>query len=371
MFIEISRELVTAAERNNHHAVEMLIRLSYAIKYQKHIVFAGVKLLERIINLACLDKHEKQPFIKVKRHYSAIGGLSRKIDFRAVILMNGNNSRTKNRILINAQHADKIEIYEESHVLTENLQDCEFFKYLVREYVKTLGHQSPIEYMPQLGGGATTAKVYKMEIDRGQHFCVAILDSDKKYPSCGYGDTFKTLKKEDKDQYLGIDGKDGQYAFNCSYYVMDSLRELENLIPLDVLNSIARVRQMPLMKLNFDMSFHDMKEGLLACKITDNLYQRYLDSLFSFDPSIVNEIDFCASYYRLCENKAEYERDCGRKKIVEGLGNKIMEHVLGEARQALENNDFSRMTNSQQTEWTNIGKKIFEWCCCVGFGSRV
>ena len=371
MFIEISRELVTAAERNNHQAIEMLIKLSHAIKYNKHIVFAGAKLLDRIISLNALDGHERQPFMKVRRHYSVIGALSRKIDFRTVVLVNGNNCRTKSRILLNANKTDRFEIYEECHLLTENLQDGDFFKYLVDAYIKTIGTKGNIEYMPLMGGGATIAKVYEMEINKEQHFCVAILDSDKKYPTCGKGDTFKTLKRVDGDLYLDEDGNNGQRAFNCSYYVMEDLRELENLIPISVLKSMATVSAMPLMQMSFDMSFYDMKEGLWACKINFGDYQDYLDRLFSFDANIVADIDFCADYRRLCDTKDEFEKGCGRMKIAGGLGSKIMEQVLKNAGPALAANSFSGMSVSQQHEWRNIGKKIYEWCCCMDVGARV
>ena len=300
MYIEISRELVTSAERGNRYAIEMLVRLSLAIKYGKHIVFAGLKLLDRIANLPSLDEHEKVQFRKIRNKYSVIGAICRKLDFKAVVLMRGDNCRTRHRILINAAKAEKLEVYEECHLLTENLIDGEFFEYLVVEYVKRLGTATHICYMPQMGGGNTIAKVYKMEIDRGQHFCLSILDSDKKFPTASYGDTCKALRSEDKDKYLGDAGCDGQHAFNCSYYVMDELRELENLIPMDVLKTMSNVKNNKLLQMNFDMSYHDMKEGLLAAKINIGPYQTYLDSVFAFDATLVSDIDFYAQYRHQC-----------------------------------------------------------------------
>lgn len=205
MYIEISRELVTAAENGNRYAIEMLNRLALAVKYGKHIVFTGLRLLDRIIRLGVLDRNEKIQYQRIRNQYSVIGAICGKIDFKAVVLMRGENRRTRHRILINAIKAERLEVYEECHLLTENLQDGEFFDYLVAEYVKTLGSKSSINYMPQMGGGNTISKVYKMEIDRGQHFCVAVLDSDKKFPTAGYGDTCKTLKNEDKVTMFAVE----------------------------------------------------------------------------------------------------------------------------------------------------------------------
>ncbi len=170
-----------------------------------------------------------------------------------------------------------------------------------------------------------------------------------------------------EDMYLGdTQGSDGQHAFNCSYYVMDELRELENLIPDQVLMTMSNVQNQPLMKMNFDKSYHDMKEGLLAAKINVGAYQTYLDSLFSFDASLVSDIDFYANYrQQCCSTKEEYEKACGRTKLVEGLGSKIMEQVLEKAKPALASKTFTQMSPSQQTEWLHIGKKVFEWCCCL------
>ena len=367
MYIEISRELVTSAERGNPMALEMLLKLSLAIKYGKHIVFTRIRLLDRILHLATLGVNVLSQYRRVRNNYVAIGSLVKKIDFKTVVLISGNNCRTRNRILINAIKADRLEIYEESHLLTENLQDGEFFEYLVKEYVKTLGSSAPICYMPQMGGGNTIAKVYKMEIDRGQHFCVAILDSDKKFPTASYGDTCKALRSEDKGKFLGDSSSDGQHAYNCSYYVMNELRELENLIPIIVLKSMSNIKNHPLFQMSFDMSYHDMKDGLLACKIAEGAYQQYLDLLFSFDPAIVDYVDFCAAYRKnCCSGREDYEKQCGRWKLVEGLGPKIMEQVMLTAKNALASNNFSSLSPSQQYEWLMIGKKIFEWCCCLG-----
>lgn len=372
MYIEISRELVTYAERGNRYAIEMLVRLSLAIKYGKHIVFAGIKLLDRIINLPSLDTHEKVQYRRIRNNYSVIGSICRKLDFKAVVLMRGYNCRTHHRILINATMAERLEVYEECHLLTENLIDGEFFEFLVKEYVKRLGTTTHICYMPQMGGGNTIAKVYKMEIDRGQHFCVAILDSDKKFPSAGNGDTCKALQKEDKDKYLGENGNDGQHAFNCSYYVMKELRELENLIPLDVLKTMSNVKNQPLMQMSFDMSYHDMKEGLLAAKINSGAYQTYLDSVFASYVALVSDIDFYAQYrQQCCSCKEEYEKACGRIKLVDGLGSKIMDQVLTSAKPALAANTFAHMSPSQQNEWLKIGKKVFEWSCCLNMAAAI
>lgn len=372
MYIEISREVVTFAEHNNRYAIEMLEKLALAVKYNKHIVFTGLRLLDRILQIDSLDALTKNQYSKIRNRYSTIGALIHKLDFRAVVLMGGENRRTRKRILIDSTKADKFEVYEESHLLTENLQDGKFFEYLVKKYAKNQGitlSGTPICYMPQMGGGSTIAMVYKMEIERCQHFCLSILDSDKRYPSCGKGETFSSLRRVDKDKYLGdCDGNDGQYAFNCSYYVMDELRELENLIPIEVLKTMDNVRSNPLLQMTFDMSYHDMKDGLLAKKVNVGDYQIYLDKLFSFDQAIVDYIDFCVAYRQCCGDKEEYEKDCGRLKLVNGLGSNIMEQVLKNAQPALEHADFSKLSLSQKKEWENIGKKIFEWCCFLDLG---
>ncbi len=372
MYIEISRELVTSAERGNRYAIEMLVRLSLAIKYGKHIIFAGLKLLDRIIKLTSLETHEKAQYKRIRNNYAVIGAICRKLDFKAVVLMRGDNCRTHHRILINAAKAEKLEVYEECHLLTENLTDGEFFEYIVIEYVKRLGTTTHICYMPQMGGGNTIAKVYKMEIDRGQHFCLSILDSDKKFPTESYGDTCKALRAEDKDKYLGDAGSDGQYAFNCSYYVMEELRELENLIPIDVLKTMDNVKNNNLLQMNFDMSYHDMKDGLLAAKIKTGAYLSYLNTVFAFNPALVEDIDFYAQYRQhCCSCKEEFEKACGRIRLVEGLGSKIMDQVLSSAKPALATTQLAQMSPSQQNEWLKIGKKVFEWSCCLNMAAAI
>lgn len=365
MFIEISDELVVAAEQDDSNAIAMLEKLALAIKYQKHIVFAQLPQLDKIIALPSLDAMSKSQFLKIKSSYSEIGQLLRKLDFKACVKMSGDNCRARNCIYVNASNSEKLEVYEETHLLTENLQDGEFFEYIVQQYVKTLGCSWPICYMPQMGGGSTMAKVYKMEIDKGQHFCLAILDSDKKWPSAKKGDTCDKLKSEDKDKYLGDTGSNGQYAYNCSYYAMEDLCELENLIPMEVLKATPNIKEMDLLKMSFDMSYHDMKEGLLASKIKEGDYQNYLHTIYASYPDLVNTIDFYAECRKVlyAKDKDSFEKDCGKFKLVGGLGSKVMEHVLQDSQTTLKNVDFSKLSVSQQSEWINIGKKVFEWCC--------
>ena len=256
-------------------------------------------------------------------------------------------------------------------MLIENLQDGEFFEYLVKQYVKSMGTSWPICYMPQMGGGSTMAKVYQMEIDRGQHFCISIIDGDKKWPSAQKGDTWRLVRDIDKDCYFGDgNGSDGCYAFNCTYYAMEELRELENLIPLEVLQSMPDVKNNQLLSMGIDLSYHDMKNGLLIRTLVEGDYQNYLHTVYSGYPDIIADIDFYAAYRKAfhANDKEGYEKACGKEKLSKGLGSKIMEHTLKDASYELSKFDFSKLTIEQQHEWINIGQRIFEWCCSFDGG---
>lgn len=215
-----------------------------------------------------------------------------------------------------------------------------------------------------MGGGNTMAKVYHMEVEQGQHFCLAIIDSDKKWPRAKKGKTWEKVNEVDDGKYLGEIDSNGFHAFNCSYYVMEELREMENLIPLDVLLSIPELKDKNLLKMSFDMSYHDMKEGLLASKVVEGDYQRYLQGVYSAYPLILSDINFCATYRKTfhSNDKEGYENACKKWKIVEGVCSKVMNHVLQNS-DKLKAIDFTKLTAAQQSEWTNIGRKIFEWCC--------
>lgn len=371
MCIDISEELVDAAEKNDPKAISMLEKLALAIKYKKHLIFAEISLLDRILNLGYLDPMSKSQYLKIKKRYSEIGHVRSFLTFKAVVLISGNNYRHDKGIVINAANSERFEVYEECHLLTENLIDGEFFEYLKDRYIKSKGTSWPICYMPQMGGGSTMAKVYEMEIDRGQHFCISIIDSDKKWPSAKKGDTWRLVRDVDKDCYYGDEnGSDGCYAFNCTYYAMEELRELENLIPLEVLQSMPDVKSNQLLSMGLDLSYHDMKNGLLIRTIIEGDYQNYLHSVYGKYPDIVADIDFYAAYRKAfhANDKDGYEKACGKVKLSNGLGSKIMEHTLKEASNELDKFDFSKLTAEQQHEWNNIGRKIFEWCCSFDGG---
>lgn len=371
MCIEISEEVVDAAEHNDSKAISMLEKLALAIKYQKHLIFAELSLLDRILNLVNLDPMSKSQYLKIKNRYSEIGQVCSLLTFKALVLISGNNYRHATGIVINAANSERLEVYEECHLLTENLIDGEFFEYLKDRYIISRGTSWPICYMPQMGGGSTMAKVYQMEILRGQHFCLSILDSDKKWPTAQKGDTWKLIRDVDKDCYYG-DGKgsDGCYAYNCSYYAMEELRELENLIPIDVLKSMPSLKNNQLLSMDIDLSYHDMKSGLLIRTLVEGDYQNYLHTVYNEFPDIIADIDDYVAYRKTfhAKDKEGYENACGRAKLSIGLGPKIMEHVLTDASNELRNLDFTKLSLEQQHEWTNIGRKIFEWCCSFDGG---
>ena len=130
MCIEISEEVVDAAEHNDSKAISMLEKLALAIKYQKHLIFAELSLLDRILNLVNLDPMSKSQYLKIKNRYSEIGQVCSLLTFKALVLISGNNYRHATGIVINAANSERLEVYEECHLLTENLIDGEFFEYL-------------------------------------------------------------------------------------------------------------------------------------------------------------------------------------------------------------------------------------------------
>ena len=151
---------------------------------------------------------------------------------------------------------------------------------------------------------------------------------------------------------------------------MEELRELENLIPLEVLKSMPSLKNNQLLSMNIDFSYHDMKSGLLIKTLIEGDYQNYLHTVYRNYPNIVSDIDDYVAYRKAfyANDKDGYDVACGRAILAVGLGSKIMEHVLTDASKELSNFDFSMLSLEQQHEWTTIGRIIFEWCCSFDGG---
>jgi len=351
MLIEICEDIIAEVEKGKEDAISTLEKIGLAYKYGKHIVFLKVKLYDRIINSNCVSAYIKNLFRQIKSKNLDIGSIKKSVTFYAQVTFNESTQRQDNCIIINPRNNDSFEFYEETHFLVENLLDEEFYKHCL-DYYKRKNNKIKIgySYYPLLGGGSTITKVYQLEIKLKQHFCLAIVDSDKKCPEGSKGDTAKSLLVADKKK-----------PFNCKCYVMEKVMEIENLLPTSVVEQSTN-KKIPLPK--EALSFFDYKKGLCIDDklLNKELLQHWKEKLNGteyYEGLTEIEGETTKTDFEIEKFKEKYKN----QKLIEGFGKNVLNHCLENYKDDLENIRDNNLTSEQKYEWTEIGKLFFEWTC--------
>lgn len=348
MLIEICEDIIAEVEKGEEDAISTLEKIGLAYKYGKHIVFLKVKLCDRISKCSYVSDYVKNLFQKIKKDNLAKGSIRQSVTFFAQVTFKESTQRRDNCIIINPKDNYSFEFYEETHFLVENLLDVEFYEYCLDYYKRNNKIEMGYSYYPLLGGGSTITKVYQLEIDLKQHFCLAIVDSDKKCPKDSKGDTAKSLLKADEEN-----------PFNCKCYMMEKVMEIENLLP----KSVVEKYKNEINSLQFNLSFFDYKKGLCKEKLLNsNLLSYWQEQLNGkgYDEDL-EEIKKDVESLGEDEFKKEYKD----KKLIEGFGDNVLNHCLKNYKKDLAKIIDGNLTSEQKYEWTEIGKLFFEWTCAL------
>lgn len=364
MFIEIADDIVDTAlglngqsRHNRDLCIEFLHKVAIGAKSGKH--FYSIPCLKQLRYNALMEEH----FASMARVLMQLGSsdhqsLKNQIGICLIISLAPVNPSVPFAILISLDDYKNLEIHEETHLLSENLTDCEFYAILAKLYRKTnrCFNRCEITLSHCHGGGGTTSDVFKMEAELQQHLCLAIADSDKKYANCpAIGSTASKL--------LEVKGN-STYKL-CDVYVMNKVREIENLIPISVLtdssikNPDDRTKGF-ITKENVD--FFDIKEGLQLSHLYDDaVYSHWLEKVAGKGIDISQRETLKAQ----TNSRKEYREACqGINPILPGWGSAIMTTVLSDKNLMQIIYGGSRRCNlssGQAEEWNRIGDLVFKW----------
>lgn len=267
--------------------------------------------------------------------------------------------RGKKVLVINPDVHGKFNFFSETILLTENLVDSRFYNHLFRYYKKKVGIRDCISsYYPVMGGGATTCKALEYEATEKKHFCLAIVDSDKRWPGGENGSTAENVMKV-IEEYEPI---------NCKAYVMYGVREIENLIPFHILKDHECYKQEYdlLLDNTHDAEHFDIKKGINVSDMFDNNERNYWAALFpNHNFGIANQL--CQQY----PDKKNYQQEARRLSRQDAVivdiswGSKVLEDIVSKNSHKLDGIKEEQLTGAQKREWFKIGKEIFNWTCSL------
>ena len=270
-------------------------------------------------------------------------------------------------LIINPLRLKMFEPYMETRLITENLLDSKFFKYIAHYYARQkylAGIQMRFETKP--GGGSSTSDVVREELLRPKRFCLVVVDGDKKQPNQNdYGDTANKVIGVIRDYP----------CVTCKHYIMEKVMEIENLIPNKIIRQYASDKSSCDI-LDKDFSYYDMKSGITLKGLYDDEIFRYWQPVMHEEHLDYSGRDVAKSHSK---NRREYERYIDANGITDcikrGFGadllrivtctpekNKLVKYPKLESimLNTIKSED---LTPEQQIEWNNIGKLVFSWTC--------
>lgn len=375
MFIIICQDVIEKAidcnDRDNENAVEVLKKTLLAVQWRKHIVFVPELTEEDIQKL----KKELTPkeiklleYVFSRRLNS--NSLMAKLSIYVQITFNKSTHKDSPIIYINPKTTFNFELYEETHLIVENILDSVFYDKAICNYYQRknkLNSCYTTEFYPVQGGGMAIPEVIKYEIGLAQHFCFIIGDSDKKCSKSKEGQTASEIRemlKKNKSSYM-------------DFYIMSKVREIENLIPFCILNLYSMKKQEDFLAQHANtnnLSFFDMKLGM-DYKIL--YYARIHEEYKSIFPTEIdwNKID---DIKRNVDCPKRFSEEVSSiPSFIKEWGTGILYDVLYPQKPKQKDNIYklyeikeSDLTPNQKEEWDAIGKLIFSWCCCFAHPPR-
>lgn len=371
MYIEIANDIVEdaigKATCDANDSLDLLTLFALNAQRGKHLVYVPclhnnpetVRALTSIMGRSYVDFLRQS-----ERMYYQLAQIKALVSNYAVITFEKQGADSK-AILINPIIERRFEAYNETHVITENILDSLFFKYIVKFFLREHAIRGcNMCFFPVMGGGDTTADVLRHEIEEGRFLCLVITDSDRKYPHSEYGQTAKKIRKV----------MECYNPFHCGLYVMDQVMEVENLIPFKVVEKAASNKGFSLI-FEKDASFYDMKCGLTLNWLYDDEVCRYWSQqLYSeeicFDQR--NEARLHASNRKAYLSYIEthkfknqltpgfgFDLLCRCTNDFDGNGNRLDAHIKND----LMNVKRCDLTTFQLNEWLKIGRVLFSWTC--------
>lgn len=369
MLIEVSENVLKKAldKNDNDHekALEIIRHLCLAIRKNSHLIHIPQLSFDSINSFAqFLNRAETKALALIYGKRRDLNAIATRVYIKMVISYDETSRRENGVIYLNPSTNSLVELYEECHLLTENLQDADFYR-IVAKVVQKSKHLDTAVYQtnffPMQGGGITIKDVYKLECLMGHHLCLAILDSDKKWPNCNEsGNTAKKFEEEMRNIANPL---------LCDYYIMSRVSEIENLIPIDVLLRFSAPPQKAFLKNHYQvLPWCDIKKGLEYKILFDNTAYKEWKKEFP------TEVDWATvdTLRASSKDKKDYEEKVKQQQfpvVYSPWGTQTLSSVLRPDRKHvgkydLYSTDMTKLHPNQKSEWEEIGWRLFSWTCC-------
>ena len=352
MFIKVENNIVdvilqSSRSKERERAIDVMVQLMTSSRMNYHKVYMkcilGYEDAEKL--KSAIDENSWREFQKLQRERFDVEGLISVLEVYVVITNSKHSSRVGKELLINPFETSGFLLGIQSYLATENQRDSVLYQYIAEAFKRRnrlLNMNSSFKRWK--GGGSDFGNALRSDEILKSNFVIAIADSDKHCPMDNVGQTAKGIK------YIG------HYRYNADYYILNDVMEAENLIPYRIIID----KNQDFTKLtSYDLSYFDFKEGLKYTILYDKNTRNYWKSNFTGLQIDWNNIE-CLIKGKTFSDYCKAVHDM--PFLISGLGPRLLESLLDDKKWKTISE--RELTDSQQKEWTALGKKIFSWTCC-------
>ena len=360
MFIIVADDIIRGClDEHSEFArdrIDMLTELSLVVRYGIHVVYIPLLRTDAKIKEELKSKLPVRVFSLLSKNNNnqSLHVIESLVKEKLVITADHSEYKAwkaKTPYVVNwAEHTNFRALYP-TFLVTENVLDARFYESVVLYYKKINGIKTAkINYLPIMGGGGSLAGVV-CDLDAmkaGVWFAIA--DSDKYAPNDKEKSTASTLRKD----YSNLAEPWG------SYYVMQMVCEIENLIPIKILKEIKNCRAGFWEK---DLSYYDIKCGLSFSVLYDDVVYNYWRTIFTGTNFARRNKE-----KKRCKDEDDYRKAVRNDKaVVTNFGSSILKTILNGPKAFMLNEiECADLTDAQKYEWESIGKMVFCWTCSLG-----
>lgn len=226
---------MSALDTGDKKAVLVFEELAMKRRKCKNIVLGKRNVLEQLAK----SKHLSEPIKEIYRIIANRASESRLIlsTVKKYCRIMGNPicERTvyhdgQEIIQVSIKEMIDLDLMDLTIIVTENPDDVQLYYIIGQYYMKHFKFGNlKIDFEERAGGGDTTARVLEAIINEKNRMCFCIVDSDKKYKGASPGNTMGKIMNIAEN-----------YPQKFYEVILMELQEIENLIPLSVIEHVGK-----------------------------------------------------------------------------------------------------------------------------------
>lgn len=346
--------------KNDINIVNALNLIAHSRRLGNHVVLGERKVIKHLATCEYLSEQSRSIYIKIYNQLSITREYTKNI-YLSVEVFSGSKliviKKGKFTIIrLPVYYFTNLSILCKTVLLLEDINDSAVYKIILNYYLNNHNLENvKIDYETRPGGGQNTHKVFSDIQKEEERFCLSILDSDRKAPNLGMGNTAKSvLKINDSKKPL------------CDVFILN-LREIENLFPTLMYKEVFESDKNKKEAIDFletldnsesqeTRKYLDLKQGLKLEKIfkesPEGEFRKYWSNfVMTFHPNMFEEC--------LKGGECLNTNSCSCN-VTKGFG----QNILKEIEDKYNDKSVSHMISDElASEWNKIGSIITDWCC--------